>query len=80
MQTRDTATVEELSLGQDDVLSIELAGTSAGQAGRTVTVDGAVLAGIDLQYDQIAPATVKLTFLAEASDGNTDPFDAEETA
>ncbi len=78
VRTRDTATVEGLSLGQDGVLSIELAGTSSGQTGRTVTIDEAVLTGIDLYYEQTTPASVKLTFFAEAGDGETDPFSAEE--
>jgi len=80
VRTRDTAAAEGLSVGQAGVLSIELAGAEAGQASRTVTIDQAVLTGIDLRYEQITPATVKLTFLAEASDANTDPFSAEEAA
>ena len=75
----DTAVADVLSLGQIDVLSIEIAPTRSGQAGREITVSGAVLIGIDLQYEQSAPSTAELTFRAEAADGDTDPFSAQET-
>ena len=78
VRTRDTAAAEGLSLGQAGLLVVELAGTRAGQTGRSVSIDQAVLTGIELHYAQAAPASVKLTFLAEATDGNTDPFFAQE--
>ncbi len=74
----DTAVADGLSLGQAGVLSIEIAPTRSGQAGRSITVTNAVLTGIGFQYEQSAPAVAKLTFTAEASDGNTDPFTAQE--
>lgn len=78
VRTRDTAAAEGLSLGQDGLLSIELCGTRAGQARRAVDIDQAVLTGMDLHYEQASPASVKLTFVAEAGNGNTDPFFAQE--
>jgi len=78
VMTRDTAAAEGLSLGQSGMLSIDLAGTRAGQAGRSISIDHAVLTGIELHYEQACPASVRLTFHAEAGDGNTDPFSAEE--
>ncbi len=74
----DTAAAEGLSLGQTGVLSIEIAATSSGQTGRTISITNAVLTGIEFQYEQSAPAVAKLTFTAEASDGDTDPFTAQE--
>ena len=79
VRIRDTAAAEELSLGQTDLLSIDLLPTRGGQAGRTISIGNAVLTGIELQYEQTAPATAKLSFLAEAADGNTDPFAAQES-
>jgi hypothetical protein len=74
----DTAAAENLSLGQTDVLSIELLPTRSGQTGRKLSIGNAVLTGIELQYQQTAPATAKLNFLAEATDGTNDPFAAQE--
>lgn len=76
---RDTAAAEGFTLGQTDVLTIQLACTRGGQGGRTVSISSAVLAGIELQYQQAAPANAKLSFVAEAPDGNTDPFSAQES-
>ena len=78
VRIRDTAVAEGLSLGQADVLSIEIAATRSGQAGRSISVTNAVLTGIEFQYEQSAPAVAKLTFAAEATDGETDPFAAQE--
>jgi len=78
VRIRGTAAAEDLSLGQKAPLSIQLSPTRSGQAGRTVSISDAVLTGIELQYEQTAPATAKLDFLAEATDGNTDPFAAQE--
>lgn len=79
VRIRDTAVAESLSLGQMDVLSVQLAPTRSGQTGRTVSISNAVLMGIELQYEQAAPASAKLSFVAEAVDGNTDPFAAQES-
>lgn len=79
VRIRDTAVAESLSLGQMHVLSVQLAPTRSGQTGRTVSISNAVLMGIELQYEQAAPASAKLSFVAEAVDGNTDPFAAQES-
>ncbi|MDY7011542.1 MAG: hypothetical protein SVV80_12445 [Planctomycetota bacterium] len=74
----DTAVADGLSIGQVGVLSVEIAPTRSGQTGRVITITNAVLTGIEFQYEQSAPAVVKLTFSAEAADGDTDPFTAQE--
>ncbi len=79
VRIRDTAVADGLSLGQAGVLSIEIAATRSGQAGRSISITNAVLTGIEFQYEQSAPAVAKLTFTAEATDGDTDPFTAQET-
>ena len=78
VRTRDTAAAEGLPVGQDGELTVELAGTRAGQAGRRVRVERAVLTAVELHYDQREPACVSLHFAAEAPDGAADPFAAEE--
>ncbi len=78
VRIRDTAVAEGLSLGQAGVLSVEIAATRSGQVGRTISITNAVLTGIEFQYEQSAPAVAKLTFTAEAADGGTDPFAAQE--
>ena len=79
VRVRDIAAAEGLSLGQADILVVQLAPTRSGQPGRTITIDSAVLTGVELQYDQAAPASAQLSFAAEATDGDTDPFAAEES-
>lgn len=74
----DTSVADSLALGQVGVLSIEIAPTRSGQAGRAITITNAVLTGIEFQYEQSAPAVATLIFTAEAADGDTDPFDAQE--
>lgn len=75
---RDTGVAENLSLGQSGVLSVQLLPTRSGQIGRDISIGNAVLVGIELQYQQAAPASAKLDFIAEASEGNTDPFASQE--
>ena len=74
----DTAVADGLSLGQVGVLSVEISPTRSGQIGRVITITNAVLTCVEFQYEQSAPAVAKLTFTAEAADGNTDPFVAQE--
>ena len=64
VRIRDTAVAEGLSLGRHGVLSF--------------TVTGAVLASVELSYEQIIPATATLRFVVQADDGLTDPVQAEE--
>jgi hypothetical protein len=78
VQIRDTGVAEALSLGQSGVLSVQLSPTRSGQTGRELTIDNAVLMAIELQCQQAAPASAKLDFIAEASEGNTDPFASQE--
>ncbi len=78
IRIRDTAVADGLSLGQAGVLAIEIAATRNGQNGRSISITDAVLTGIEFQYEQSAPAVAKLTFTAEANEGNTDPFVAQE--
>jgi hypothetical protein len=75
---RDTAAAEGLSLGQKADLSFTIASTQGNSPGRRVTLNGAVLVAIELAYEQSSPATATLRFVAEAQDGQTDPFAAEE--
>lgn len=74
----DTSVADGLALGQAGVLSIEIAPTRSGQTGRIITITNAVLTGIELLFEQSAPATAKLTFAAESAAGDTDPFSAQE--
>ena len=79
VRIRDTAVAESLSLGQVDALSVQLGPTRSGQSRRTVSITNAVLTGIELQYEQNAPASAKLSFVAETTDGSIDPFSAQES-
>ncbi len=78
LRMRDTAVAEDLSLGQSGLLTVQLAPTRSGQEGRTISINHAVLTAIELQYDQTVPAVAKLNFVAEAGDGDTDPFFAQD--
>jgi len=77
VRIRGTA-AEGLSLGQSGDLSFTVAPTGDAQPSRTITLTGAVLAAIELSYEQVSMATATLRFVAEAQSGNTDPFAAEE--
>ena len=79
VRLRDTAAAEALCLGQADILSILAAPTRSGQAGRTLSLNSAVLTGMEILYEQGAPAAAMLTFVAEAADGDADPFTAQES-
>jgi len=78
VRIRDTAVADGLSLGQAGVLAIEIAATRDGQNGRSISITDVVLIGIEFQYEQSTPAVAKLTFTAQANQGNTDPFVAQE--
>jgi len=79
VRLRDTAAAEALSLGQQANLSFTVAAADSASASRTVTVSGAVLMAVELAYEQATLATATLRFVAEAPDGITDPFSAEES-
>ena len=76
VRLRATAPAEGLTLGQQADLSFTVAPTRSGCPGRTVTLSGAVLVTVELSYKQSDMATALLRFVAEADDGNQDPFSA----
>jgi hypothetical protein len=77
VRIRDTSASENLTLGRRGTLSFVVAAAS-GAGSRRVTITGAVLAAVELSYEQIAPAVATLRFVAEADDGLTDPMAAQE--
>ncbi len=79
IRIRGTAVAESLSLGQQGDLTFAVAPTCSGQSARSVTLAGAVLVGVDIGYEQGSMAVATLRFIAEAADGNTDPFSAEDS-
>ena len=78
VRIRGIAAAEGLSLGQQEALTINVAAASGG-TGRTITLAGAVLTSVDVEYEQAAPAVAILKFVAQAADGATDPFAAEDS-
>ena len=78
VRVRGTNVAEALTLGQKDTLSVTVAPARSGQAGRTITLAGAVLASMELIYEQASMAMARLRFVAESADGATDPFSAED--
>lgn len=78
VRIRDTSAAEDLSLGQQGTLAFTVA-AATGQGGRQITISGAVLTGVEMSYEQIAPAVATLRFTAEADDGLVDPLWAEES-
>jgi len=80
VRVRDVAVAEDLVLGQKATLSLRSNPTESGQAGRDITLAGAVLIAIEIAYEQASMAAATLRFIAEADQGATDPFDAENAA
>jgi len=76
---RGTAVAESLSLGERNTLSFVVAPSQSGQDGRSITLTGAILVAIELAYDQTSMAAATLRFVAEAANGTTDPFLAEDS-
>ena len=79
VRIRGTAAAEALSLGQRGTLAITVSPTEAGKASRTIRLAGAVLTAVELAYEQASMAAATLRFAAEADNGGTDPFSAEES-
>jgi len=79
IRIRGTDVAEGLSLGERETLSLTVAASQSGQADRSITLIGAVLAAIELAYDQSSMATATLRFVAEADGGTTDPFSGEDS-
>jgi len=79
VRIRGTAVAEDLSLGQKGDLSFTVSAGVSGGSPRNVVLQGAVLVSVELTYQQAALATATLRFVAEASDGNQEPFSAEDS-
>jgi hypothetical protein len=77
VRVRGTAAAEALSLGRQATLAFTVAPAESGKPSRTIALAGAVLVAVELSYEQSALATATLRFAAEAGDGETDPFSAE---
>ena len=78
VRIRGTATAEDLSLAAQGNLSFTVKPAQSQGSSRTITLSGAVLTAVELSYEQSAMATALLRFVAEAGDGNQDPFSAED--
>ncbi|MBI5723190.1 MAG: hypothetical protein HZA50_04470 [Planctomycetes bacterium] len=79
VRIRGTATAEQLALGQSGSLVIRIASADGHVPDRTITIDQAVLTDISIDYQQTSPAAASLRFVAQSSDGQTDPFGAEDS-
>ena len=79
IRIRGTAAAEGLSLGQQGDLSFTVSPAAGGDLPRDVTLEGAVLVSVELSYQQAALATATLRFVAEATDGDQEPFSAEDS-
>ena len=78
LRIRGTATAEALAVGSQNTISVTIAPSTGTQAARTVTLAGAVLLAVELNYEQGKTASATLRFAAEAPNGNVDPFSAED--
>jgi len=78
VRIRGTAVAEALELGQQATLGFTVAPAQSDAPSRSVTITGAILSDVELEYDQASMATARLRFVAEASDGSTNPYTAEE--
>lgn len=78
LRVRGTKSAESLSLGRAGTLQAVLSPSCSGQPVRRITLDGAVLHSIELDYAQAAFATAALKFTLAAPDPTTDPFAAED--
>lgn len=78
IRVRGTATAEEFSLGQQEDLLITVAPTTGTGSSRNITLSAAILISVELTYEQSAIATAVLRFVAEASDGQQEPFSVED--
>ena len=77
---RDTAAAELLQLGRQGLLNIVLPPDDADSPARSLSIDDAVLVGVELAYSQAAPAEATLRFCALSPDGLSEPFIPEEIA
>ena len=80
VRLRGIAAAEGLALGRIDTLTFTVAGARQGQPNRTATLAGAVLVGVETAFEQSGQAVATLRFVAEAPDGQIDPFLAEDAS
>lgn len=78
VKLRGMACGEALALGAQETLSLVMGSSQAAGRDRTITMAGAVLTAVELDYSQSAPACCTLRFLAQASQDNLDPLVAKE--
>jgi len=78
VRIRGTKTAEGLSIGAAGELSLTVAAANSQAAARRITISRAVLAAVELAYEQTATATARLRFVAESIDGAAAPFVAED--
>jgi len=78
VRIRGTKAAEGFAIGAAGELSFTVAAANNQAAGRRITIARAILAAVELAYEQTAPATARLRFVAESLDGETDPFLAED--
>ncbi len=78
LTVRDVATADELTIGSQGTVALEIASADGVTPGRSVRLGGAVLTRVETRYAQDAPATAVLRFVCESADGTTDPFHAED--
>jgi hypothetical protein len=79
VRIRGTNTAESLSVGQQGDLSFTVGVAASGGTPRDITISGAVLTAVELDYEQASLATALLRFIAEASGSSQDPFSAEDS-
>jgi hypothetical protein len=79
VRIRGTTAAEALTLGSQGDLTLEILPAAKAGTARTITLAGAVLTAIELQYEQSEMATANLKFVAESRDGQGDPFGAEDS-
>jgi hypothetical protein len=79
VRIRGTAAAEALALGSQADLTLSILPAARGGTARTITLAGAVLTAVELQYEQSAMATANLKFVAQSSDGQGNPFGAEDS-
>lgn len=78
IKIRDVAAAEVLSPGQQDTLCLQVAAASAASPDRTIEITSALLLAVELEYAQGTPAAAVLRFEAQTTDGQTNPFSAQE--
>ncbi len=78
VRSGDASLADALALGSAGELSVQIAPTRTGQAGRRIQINTAVLVAAEAQYEQNAPAVARLVFAAQAAGGDADPLTHQE--